>query len=478
MVTRLDPAPPARRTTRPARYAIGMFGTSIPINMFLTFMAFFYVDTLGLDARHFAAVMIGYAVIDAADNPVYSYLSDRTRSRFGRRRPWLVVAAPLLAISLVAFFSPPAQAQQGWALVAWFAVFAVLTETLDSLINANYGALLPELFPEPGRRAVANSLRQGAQLIALIIAIALTPVVADAIGYRFTALVYGTIAAAVIIYMALGAHEDPAAMATRGPRLRESARAILGTRAFWTIAVTLGLYAGAIALILAGTPFLVKYALGLDPVNSSLLLGTVILSSIAMLTGWTKLVQRLGPLRVWRAALVTLAVALIPLYLAGSLPMALVAGGFVGLGYSGVMASADLVVARLIDADAASTGLRREAMFIAAFGFFSRFGAVLKSLAFLSVVALYGFVSGDEPGTRPDEAARFLTAAFPLALVAVAAVTARFVRLPEPSPAAQAGTAPEGSSGLGDRTTQSEPVSADEPEHDDGAQGRPRAAAR
>lgn len=419
--------------TRPWRYAVGMFGTSIPISMFLTYMAFFYIDRHGLDARVYAAVMIGYAVLDAIDNPVYGYLSDRTRSRYGRRRPWLVIGAPLLALSLIAFFSPP-EGAAGWALVAWFAGFAVLTETLDSLVNANYGALLPELFPDQKRRAVANSLRQGCQLVALIISVALTPMIASLIGYQTTAIIYGALAAVVIVYMALGAHEDPGAQESREPGIIESVRAIFGTATFWRIAIANGAYAGTIALVLAGTPFFVKYSLGLPDSDATYLLATVILISIGMLAVWTRAVHRLGPLRVWRLALVLLAASLVPMYFASSLLTAIAAGAFVGLGYSGVIASVDLVIARIIDADAARTGLRREGMFIAAFGFFNRLGGVLKSLAFLAIVALFGFVSGDEPGERPDEAARFLMTVFPFMLVLVAAVTARFVRLPAVAP--------------------------------------------
>src|SRR5690625_2143894 len=73
--------------TAPWRYAIGMFGTSVPINMIKGSILLFYVDILGLDVRAYGIVMAIYAVIDAFDNPVLGYLSDRTRSRFGRRRP-------------------------------------------------------------------------------------------------------------------------------------------------------------------------------------------------------------------------------------------------------------------------------------------------------------------------------------------------------------------------------------------------------
>lgn len=71
-----------------------MFGTSIPINMIKGSMVLYYVDILGLDLRAYGIVMVVYAVIDAIGNPVLGYLSDRTRTPFGRRRPWLVVGAP------------------------------------------------------------------------------------------------------------------------------------------------------------------------------------------------------------------------------------------------------------------------------------------------------------------------------------------------------------------------------------------------
>lgn len=117
------PAPAPVRT--PAwRYALGMFGTSIPINLIRGSIVLLYVDILGMDVRAYAAVMAVYAVIDAIDNPVLGHLSDRTRTRLGRRRPWLLLGAPLLAASMIALFSPPGSLD-GPGLVAWFALFAI-----------------------------------------------------------------------------------------------------------------------------------------------------------------------------------------------------------------------------------------------------------------------------------------------------------------------------------------------------------------
>ncbi|WP_179229258.1 MFS transporter [Parenemella sanctibonifatiensis] len=76
-------APPRGPETSVLRYSLGMFGLSLPMNLVRGSMLFFYVQLLGLDARAYAAVMIVFAVIDAVDNPVLGWLSDRTRTRFG-----------------------------------------------------------------------------------------------------------------------------------------------------------------------------------------------------------------------------------------------------------------------------------------------------------------------------------------------------------------------------------------------------------
>ena len=64
-------------------YAIGMFGTSIPINMLKTYAAIYYVDRLGLTTLQLASILLIYTFIDALDNPVYGFLSDRTRTTLG-----------------------------------------------------------------------------------------------------------------------------------------------------------------------------------------------------------------------------------------------------------------------------------------------------------------------------------------------------------------------------------------------------------
>ena len=70
-------------------YAIGIFGTSIPINMLKTYARHLLCDQAGAAHGADGALLLLYTFMDAMDNPVYGFLSDRTRTRWGRgSRGW------------------------------------------------------------------------------------------------------------------------------------------------------------------------------------------------------------------------------------------------------------------------------------------------------------------------------------------------------------------------------------------------------
>lgn len=424
--------------THPARYAVGMFGTSIPINMIKGSMILFYVELLGLDVRVYGAVMIGYAIIDAIDNPVLGFLSDRTNTRWGRRRPWLLAGAPVLAVGTIALFAVPSSLD-GASLVLWFATFAVLCEAADSMLNANYGALLPELFPRERERARANALRQGFQLLALILSLALTPWLTTSVfgtehttgGFTMTAVIYGVLACAVITYMALGVREDPRAAAAPTPPLRDTVRVILTNRRFWQIGLASACYLSAMGLVLTGVQLYVRHTLGLPVADALYLQGVVIIATVGFLALWTRVVAARGAPFAWRLSFVVLALGFVPLFLAKDLLGAIAGGLTIGLGYAGMLATNDLIVARVLDEDAAIHGAHREGIFLAAFGFFGRLGGAVVGIALTSLSLFFGYHSGDDPGQRADQAWRVYVCAYPLALTALGALIARAIDVPE-----------------------------------------------
>ena len=397
-------------------YSIGMFGTSIPINLLKTFAFAYYVDSLGVTTGQWATIMLIYTFIDAADNLGYGYFSDRTRTKWGRRRPWLVIGTPLLVLCLILFYSTPAKLD-GNSLYIYAMLFYILTGTLDSVINANYGALFPEIFTSDASRAKANALRQAFQLVAMIISIALTPIVVDKIGWSLTSIVYGLLGGGVILYMALTSHERPVTEDEKKPELWDSVKSLLTNKKFWVAGITNAFYSAGMSLVMAGLPIYAKYTLQISSGQQSLLFGGVLLVAIGSVAVWANWVRKYDLVKVWRIALGTLALTYIPLFFANSFYTALGCAMLVGFGFAGVITTMDLIHSRIMDEDQAKNNVRREGIISNALGFMNRLNGLFTSAAYALLGVLFGYVSGDVPGPQPGTAARFLLTVFPFVLM-------------------------------------------------------------
>ncbi len=413
-------------------YAIGFFGMSIPINMLKTFAFTFYVLDRGVTTTQWGLMMLIYAFIDALDNPIYGFLSDRTRTPWGRRRPWLTIGTPLLILCFVAFYNLPAFLS-GNAVFAYCLLFYVLTGTLDSVINANYAALFPELFPNDSLRAKTNAMRQAFQLVAMIISIALTPMVTDMLGYGLTAILYGLLGGGVILYMTFTCREGAPEPEEARPGLWKAIRDLVTNGKFWIAGFANAFYSAAMSLVLATVPFFVTYALGLSSGQSTLLLAAVLIIAIGCVAVWAWLVKSFSLMPIWRAALITLAVTFVPLYFARSLMSAVIFSAFVGFGFAGVITTMDLIGARIIDEDTQKHHLRREGIIANALGFMNRLNSLFTGAAYLLVSRLYGFQSGENPGPQPDAAARFLMTVVPPALMVISFAFSWFINFKEPA---------------------------------------------
>lgn len=415
------------RPTKPINYAVGMFGTSIPINMFKTYAFIFYVDHLSaITTEMFATILAIYTVLDAIDNPIYGFLSDSTRSPWGRRRPWLVIGAPLLVVSFIMFFNVPAGLAEG--SLFWYALLMyMLTGTLDSLINTNYGALFPELFKTDKERARTNALRQVFQLIAMIISIALTPMVTDAIGYRNTAFVYSALALVVILYMAFTCHETPEAQALPKPQLFKTILAIIKNPKFWIYGLANAAFFGALSVLQSSVSFFAKYVLGAKGMEATILLASVIVVAILAIPVWVQIIKKLKLMKTWRLTFICVAAALIPMYFAGNLISSVLILVVLGFGYGGVCVTMDIVGARILDEDKARYGVQREGTFSSLTGVLNKTSGLVSALGFLMVSRIYGYVSGDVPGASPASAAKFLISLFPFIIMLVCVVFSMFL---------------------------------------------------
>lgn len=420
------------KKTSPFRYGIGMFGTSMPINMFKSFAAIFYVDMLGLDMKKYSLVLFIYTFVDAIDNPVYGFLSDRTRTKWGRRRPWLIIGAPLLVLCFILFYNVPSfvESEKGMLFIYMLLMY-ILTGTLDSLVNANYGALFPELFQSDSERAKTNGIRQICQLFAMAISIALTPMITEKIGYRKTSLIYGILAVAVMMYSFIGCKESTNYEELEKPKLIDSIIALIKNPHFWIFGFAGAFYSAAFALISQALPFYVKYNLGLGGSSTTIMLGIVLGVAVIGIVVWSRISKKVAVMKIWRTGFIIMAIGFVPLYFAKTLPVAVVIAGVMGFGIAACLTTMDCIGAKIVDDDYQRNGVKREGIINSLMGVMNRLNGLYTSLAFYIASSCFGFVNGDEPGDNPALASKILLCVFPFAAMVVASVITFFLKLPE-----------------------------------------------
>lgn len=422
-----------QKKTSPFRYGFGMFGTSLPVNMFKSFAAIYYVDMLGLAMTKYSLVLFIYTFIDAIDNPIYGFLSDRTNTKWGKRRPWLVIGAPLLCLCFILFYNVPnAVVSNETMLFVYMLLMYILTGTLDSLVNANYGALFPELFRTDKERAKTNGIRQVCQLLAMAISIALTPMIAEKIGYQITSLIYGLLAVAVMIYSFLGCKEEKIDAETyEPPKLIPSIVALAKNPHFWMFGLAGAFYSAAFSLISQALSFYVKYTLGLTGTYTTIMLAVVLGVAVVGIFVWSQVAKKVSVLKIWRIGFVAMALGFIPLYFANSLPFAIVVAAIMGFCIAACLTTMDCIGAKIVDDDYHRHGIKREGLINSLVGVMNRLNGLFTSLAFFVASEAFGFVSGDEPGDNPGMAAKVLLCVFPFVAMVLASIISFFLKLPD-----------------------------------------------
>lgn len=411
----------------PSTYSLGYLAIMLLSTAFSLFYSFYYIDTLGLGLGMYALARSIYVVWDAAVQPVSGYLSDRTRTRWGRRKPWIISGIPFYAVFFVLLYSVPGGIE-GWGLFFWFLAFQLSFETAMAIVSVNYLALFPELYPDPKKRARVSVIQQAFYIVALIAGTALTPILYDQLGFSGMALLYAAVFVVLMLVSTLLTRENPAASLEEPLRIREAFAVTLKNGPYWVFNVSYLLSASVVGMISATIAFYAKYVLGIEGSAVSILMVATFASVIPMAIAWYWVVRRIGVLRSYKTSIVVFAIAVLPMFFARDLVSGIIAGVCLSVGIAGHFVIPLLVQAQIIDVDAAKTGRRREGMYLAVGNVLVRASALVTAFAFWIVGSLFGYVSGEQPGPDPADTFIFLTSTVPLVLLVLSFAVAVFLR--------------------------------------------------
>ena len=223
-------------------YSTGDLSTSIPLALVMFFQLYFLTDVAGLRPDLAGWAVGAGRVWDAINDPLFGLLSDRIRSRWGRRRVLLLFGALPLGVSFILMWVVPPFGQIG--LTIYYALTFILFDTVFTAVHVGYNSLTPELTSDYDERSALNGYRMvfsiSGTLGAIILATVLGWYIADS-RLLFTVVGVGlgivSIAPPLIVFRVT--HERPAADQPEPLPVRQAITATLSNRPFWMV---MGLY--------------------------------------------------------------------------------------------------------------------------------------------------------------------------------------------------------------------------------------------
>src|SRR5688572_1826928 len=175
MTARTRPAD-GLKTSEYIGYALGDTASNFFFQTFNIFLTYYYVDVWGIPATALLWMMPVVRLMGALDDPIMGLIADRTRSRWGKFRPYLLFGAIPYGICGYLMFAGPDLSPQG-KLVYAFVTYALMLMSY-TVINVPYSSLLGVISPSSRTRTVASSFRfVGAFAGALLISLFVRPLV-------------------------------------------------------------------------------------------------------------------------------------------------------------------------------------------------------------------------------------------------------------------------------------------------------------
>ncbi|MGC9347306.1 MAG: MFS transporter [Anaerolineae bacterium] len=380
-------------------YALISVGSTAIWSVLSGWLLYFYLPPEGegqalVPAAFYGLVMLAVRSVNAVIALPIGYLSDNTRTRWGRRLPFMFVSAlPMLAFFAL-LWRPPVQGTSTWNLI-YLGVILLLYNVAYTLNQIPYTALLPEIALTERHRIRISAWSSGGFLVGMIVGGVGGPVI-DRLGFATATLLYAVVALPLFYLPILVLRERPGQRSEAAQRLdfREGVRMMFRNRAFRVMTATGLCYWGVTTIVQAVIPFIVTEICLLSKSDTFDFYIPALLASLLCYPAVTWLSNRFGKWRVFAGSLLASALVLPGLICIGpGLPMGLKTQGLIWVTVQAVVMSGVTMLppafgAEITDYDEELTGERREGIYYATWGFLDQVtqgvaAAVLPLILFL-----------------------------------------------------------------------------------------------
>lgn len=384
-------------------YGIADLGISLLTAAIQFFLLFFYTDIAGIDpGLAGTALLVGKLTWDAINDPVFGYLSDRTRSRWGRRKPYMLIGAIPFGLTIWLLFSIPAGLVGVKAFLAVLGSF-LLADTFQTMVSVPYYALSAELTYDYDERTSLISIRMIFTVVGYILGAALTTAVAGFFmnlgwtknaAYSGMGAVFGAVAVITLLITTFGVKEipNPDLKPAEMPALKQI-KFVFKNRPFVQYMIMSTIISISFTLLTSLLPYYLTYQLKMTNEISYVMF--VMLATIGVfLLMWQKISKKMskGPAYALGLAIASAAI-LVAFFLPAHPTWIIYLVAFIaGLGFSAQYVFPWSMIPDVIEVDQAVTGERHEGIYFGVNAFLGKLTGALGIAASGWALKLYGYV--------------------------------------------------------------------------------------
>lgn len=413
-------------------YGTGDWSTASFGTLRQLFYAIFLTDVVGLEPRLASFVALVGITWDAINDPIIGTLTDRARTRWGRRRPFLLFFAIPYGLSFLLFWwAPPIENQV--LLAAAVCVAFILADSLQTLVYVPFISLLPEIVPEYDQRTELTGYRMFFNLLASLVTAVAAPAIVDSLlasggtqqqGYMLIASLFGGMAALpfLLIFAAIRERtrtEEEQKLERETPFL-EAVRTAWSNIPFRFATVLYMLNWITFDLVGLSLPFFLTYwvakgnllekALGL-PLESTVF-ALLLVTSLVVLPFWIWLSRRLSKRSAYIFGMAFWAVVQLLIFSIqpGQVNYVLVLAVLAGISVSSAHVLPDAMFPDVIEWDELRTGRRQEGIYYGVMNFVRKATGALAIFIALQVLGWFGYQTPPEGATAFQQPAPTLGA--------------------------------------------------------------------
>ncbi|MGC9399092.1 MAG: MFS transporter [Anaerolineae bacterium] len=393
-------------------YGTGDWGMATFNTLRQIFYAIFLTDVVGLEPRLASFAAFFGVIWDAVNDPLVGVLSDKVRTRWGRRRPFLLFfAVPYALAFLLLWYAPPWESPV--LRMAFVSLAYMLSDTLQTLVIVPYHALTPEMTPDYDERTALSGYRMFFNLLASILTAVAAPMIIDRVtlaggtrqqGYLLAAGVFG--ASSAIPYLLIfftvreRVHRE---RKTEIVSVRETLRTTWRNVPFRFATLLYMLNWVTFDLIGVVLPFILVYWIaggdlvatvpGLNMPLESVVLGLMLLTAVLVLPFWTWLAQRLSKRKAYIIGMLLGIGVLLVLGLVQphQYTLVVILAVLIGTSVSVAHVLPDAIFPDVVDWDELRTGQRHEGIYYGVKNFIRKLTSAFAIFLALQVLGWLGY---------------------------------------------------------------------------------------